>query len=90
MDEDASADLELLNQGKQTKPVLVQERFGPQETPFHPQGGNHSSKGVMEVRNGGDIPGVTGPGACKETALVVDEMGDDHFDNLVGKPGGRR
>jgi hypothetical protein len=24
-----------------------------------------------------------------ETTLVVDKMGDDHFDDLLGEPGGR-
>jgi len=43
----------------------------------------------MEMRNGCDIPGVTGQGARKESASIVDEMGDDNFDDLLGKSGGR-
>jgi len=43
----------------------------------------------MEVGNGGSVPGVAGQGACKETALVVDEMVNDHFNDLLGKLGGR-
>ena len=44
-------------------------------------------KGVMEVRNGDDTTGVTGQGTCKEAVLVVDEMKDDHFEDLHRKPG---
>ena len=42
----------------------------------------------MKVRDDGDASGVTGPRACEETAVVIDEMGDDHFDGLVRKSGG--
>ena len=44
----------------------------------------------MEVENGDDIPGLTGQGACAETAPVVSKMRDDPFDDLVGKPTGGR
>ena len=43
----------------------------------------------MEVRDSGDIPGVTGQGARPETASVIDKIGNDDFDDLKGKPGGR-
>jgi len=36
----------------------------------------------------GDVPGVTGQGACDESIHVVDKVGDDHFDDLGGKLGG--
>ena len=57
---------------------------------FLVQGIDFSGKGVMEMRNGGNIPGVTCQGARAETARVIYEIGDDHFDNLKGKLGGRR
>jgi len=47
-------------------------------------------KVVMEVRDGSDVPRVTGQGACAETADVVAKICDDHFDDLQGEPGGRR
>ena len=69
----------------------VAERFGPHEfvecAPVVIRWWN--DKGVMEMRYGGDVPGVTGLGAGEEAALVVDKMGDDHFDNLLGKFGDR-
>ena len=45
--------------------------------------------GVMEVKNSGDVPGVTSHGARAETVNVIDKVGDDHFGDLQGKPGGR-
>jgi hypothetical protein len=81
----ALVDPGFLDQGKQTKPVHVPERSRPQSH-RHPQG-IYSSKGVMEVRNGGDVPGATGQGACEEATLVIDEMGDYHFNDFLGEPG---
>ena len=78
-------DPELLDQGKQTKSMLVQQGFGPHETQSLPRGRGQSNECVMEMRNGDDIPGVTGQGTRK----IVDEMGDDNFDDLLGKSGGR-
>ena len=43
-----------------------------------------SNKGAMEMGNGSDVPGVAGPGACAETLYVVDQLGDDDFDDLQG------
>jgi len=43
----------------------------------------------MEVRNGGNVPGVAGQCACAEAAGVVNKIGDDDFDELEGQPGGR-
>jgi len=42
----------------------------------------------MEMRDRGDVPGITGEGACKEATCSIDKMGDDHFDDLQGKFGG--
>jgi len=43
----------------------------------------------MEIRDGGNVPGVTGQGTRQKAAGVVDEMGDNHFDELQWKLGGR-
>ena len=43
----------------------------------------------MEVRDGDNVPGATGQGACEETALVIDEIIDYRFSDLLGKLGGR-
>ena len=82
-------ELELLDQGKQTKLVHVPEWFGPQEFIVSFPAIGCSDKGAMEMENGGNVPGVTSQGACEETVCVVSEMGDDHFDDLLGKPGGK-
>jgi hypothetical protein len=42
----------------------------------------------MKMRDRGDVPGVTGEGTCQKTAHVIGKVGDDHFDNLLGKLGG--
>ena len=42
------------------------------------------NESIMKMRDCGNIPGVTGQGACQKTALVVDKMADDHFDNPLG------
>ena len=46
---------------------------------------------MVDMRNGGDVPGITGQGTRKEAVRVIEEMGDDHFDDLLGQPddGGR-
>ena len=80
-------DLELLDKGKQTEFVRDPERSGPCGFLVQAPGVASSDKGVMEVGNGCDVPGVTGQGACAETPPVVHEMGDDHFDDLAGKSG---
>ena len=45
---------------------------------------------MVEVGNGGDIPGVAGQGAREEAACVIDKMDDDDVDDFLGKFGGRR
>ena len=40
------------------------------------------AKSVMEMRDRGDVPGVTGQGACQKSAFVIDEMGDDNFNDF--------
>ena len=39
----------------------------------------------MEVGSCYDIPGETGCCVCFETRGIVDEVGNDHFQKLVGK-----
>ena len=46
-------------------------------------------KGMMEVGSSGDVPGATDQGVCTETAYVMDEICDDDFNNLQGKPTGK-
>ena len=79
-----------IDQGKQPDSVSVPEWFRPLGSPifsFFPELGM-ADEGVMETRNGDDVPGVTGQGTRKEAALVVDEMGDDHFEDLHREPDG--
>jgi len=44
---------------------------------------------LVEVRDAGDIPGVTSQGACAETAHVIGEVGSDLLNELQGKSAGR-
>ena len=37
---------------------------------------------MMDVRNSSDVPRAASHGACEETEPVIDEVGDDHFDDL--------
>ena len=83
----ARADQERLDQGKQTKHVHTPEGIWPLK-PSVP-GVDVSNKGAVEVEDGGDVPGVTGQRASKETVFVVDEIVDDHFNDLQREPGGR-
>lgn len=41
------------------------------------------------MRGGDDVPGVAGQGAHVEATHVVDEMGNDRFDDFMGEPGER-
>ena len=81
--------LELLDQGKQAKHVHIQDGSGPPGLWFG-QVFDSSGEGVIEMGNSGDVPGATDPGARAETACVVSKIGDDYFEDLQGKPGGRR
>jgi len=82
-----TADPECLDEGEQTKRVLPSQRIRPMKI-FAPE--FTDEKVVMEVRNGSDVPGVTGKGACAQTEYVVGKIIDDDFDDLQGEPGGRR
>ena len=43
----------------------------------------------MEVRDGGDVPGITNQGAREEAGSVIDKVGNHHLDDLQGKFDGR-
>ena len=47
--------------------------------------GLNDSEGVMDVGSGGNIPGVTGQGACAETAHVIAKVSDDRSTNSWGR-----
>ena len=79
-------DVEFLDQGKQTKRVHVPDRIGPPE----PSGVESNGKGVMEMRNGGNVPTVTGQGACTEAVCVISKISDKFLDDLKGQSGCRR
>ena len=82
-------DLELLDQGKQAKHVHIPNGIGPLKISSAPVTVG-DDKGVMEMGNSGDVPGATDLGACAKAVFVVSKIGDDHFNDLQGKPGGRR
>ena len=86
-----SVDPELLDQGKQTELACVLKRCGPPNSRLTSPRMRPSDESVVKMRDGGDVPGVTGQGTCEETFRVVDEVGDDHFDNFERKidDGGR-
>ena len=44
----------------------------------------------MKMRDGSNIPGVTGQGAGAQTSSIVNEMSDDRFNDFQGKLGDRR
>ena len=46
-------------------------------------------KGAMEMRDSGGVPGATGQATCAETGSVIDEMENDHFDDLLREAGAR-
>ena len=81
-------DPEFLDQGKQTELGRVLEWCGPASFRHIGPRIRSSGKSVVKTRDRGDVPGVTRQGACQETARVIDEVGDDHFDDLERKLGG--
>ena len=82
----APTDPEFFDQGKQTKSVHIREWHRPPK--YLVSGGpaiiEWSEKGVMELGNRSNVPGIAGQGTRAETRDVVDEWGDDHFDDLQG------
>ena len=82
-----STDMELFDQGKQPKFVHVPERFGPLGFAIWEPVVCLGDEGPVEMMNGDGVPGVAGQGAYNEAACVVDEMDDDHFEDLHREPG---
>ena len=80
----APMDPEPLDRGKQTKSIHVRDGIVPPGLSVDVNG-----KGVIEIRDNSDVPGVIYKSACAEAAGVVYEIGNDHFDDLQGKFGGR-
>lgn len=68
--------MELFDQGKQPEFAHVPEWFGPlgSVTPVT-LGIGLGDKGVMQMRNGDMIQGVTGQGACEDLHGKVGEIG---------------
>ena len=49
----------------------AQNEIGPSESSL-PRVVGVNDEGMMEMRDGGDVPQITGQGACAEAELVVD------------------
>ena len=43
-------------------------------------------EGMVEKRDGGDVPGVTGKRTYVKARYVVGEVSDDEFDDFLWKP----
>ena len=82
-----SLNVELLDQWKQTKLVYMPEGIGPPKLLVFAQEMDWSDKGMMKMRNGGEVPGVRSKGTCQEGELVVNEMSDDHLEDIRGNSG---
>ena len=74
------AEPEPLDQWKQTKYVRVLDRIGPLK--FLVPGVGDNINGVIEMRNSGDVPSVTGRGACLKAVCVISKIEDDEPDEL--------
>jgi len=81
-------DPEFLDQRKQPELGRILEWYGPGSFRHIGPRTRSGGKSVVKMRDRGDVPGVTRQGACEETARVIDEMGNDHFDDLERKLGG--
>jgi len=77
---------ECLDEGEQAKSVHASETIRPLKI-FAP--GIIDVKVVMETRDGSDVPGVTGQGACEKAVYVVGKVGDDLLDDLQWESAGR-
>ena len=47
------------------------------------------SKGMVNMRDRGEIPGTASQRACLESVVVVNEVADDHFHDFVREPAAR-
>jgi hypothetical protein len=48
-----------------------------------------SDKSTMKMRNNGDVPGAGGERTCQEAVGVVDEVGNNHVNDILRKPSNR-
>ena len=80
--------MQLFDQGKQAKHVPVPNEIRPLGSSL-PRVVGVDDEGMMEMRYGGDVPRIAGQGACAKTELVVDEMSDDNFNDVLRNPGDR-
>ena len=88
MEYDGRADTESLDERKQTEVVRVSDWPRPHKFPPVPGGETDVCReGMVRVGGGCDIPRVAGHGERKEGEDVVDEIGDNHFHELLGKRG---
>jgi hypothetical protein len=77
-----------LDKGEETKPGCPPERVGPLSFSRLKETRDSSGKSAMEMRYSGDVLGARGEGACQEAAGIMDEMGNNHIDDLLREPGG--
>ena len=65
----------------------MEDGFGPSELSVQEISSNDED--VVEMRRkGGDVPGVASQAARTKTEHVIHKVSDDHFDDLLGNPGG--
>jgi hypothetical protein len=69
--------------------VHAPELFGPPRVRIREPQPGPSDESVMEVGDRGGVPGVTGQGAGEETALIVDNVGNDHLNDFLWESYGR-
>ena len=70
--------------------ACVLEWFGPPKSWGVVRRKCFDDKGVMKMGKRGGVPGATDQGTREEVPLVIDKIGDYHFDNFQGKSCGGR
>ena len=65
------------------------EWFRPPKLPVPAPRTSCRDECVMEVRESGDVPGITSQGARQEAAGVIHKVGNHHLNDLQRKLGGR-
>ena len=83
------ADPEQFDERKQTELVRSLERPGPQMrlVPLVPEVAVLCREGVMKMGDGDDVPRVACHGTCEEGGGVVNEVGHDHFYEVLWELG---
>ena len=66
--------------------MLAEDGFRPSELSVQEISSNDED--VVEMRKGGDVPGVASQAARAKTEHVIHKVSDDHLDDLLGNPGG--